>query len=395
MDAATHDAADTSARTPAPAARRGSEATPWPTDGMTREELRRYGAELIRSTLPFAVEDRRRSWRHFWISLAVLIGFAIAAALPLWWPVRAAFSVMLGLSLVRMFVLFHDYMHGAILRGSRFADVFFKGFSLMVLAPPTLWRQSHDYHHGHSGQFNGTESGRWPLLSTHTDIGAFPLMSTDEYDRASTWKRFRYRVARNPLMIALAWPAIFMFSICLVSFVTQPRHRLWSAAALGLNAAMATVLAVFKPDALIFSLLIPSVSASALGAYLFYCQHNYPGARYLPPPDWDYAATAVHSSSFMRTGPVLQWFTANIGFHHVHHANAAIPFYRLPEAMAAIPALQQPYVTSLYPREIARCLSLKLWDPARGRLITFREYRDARRHRDPGVQPGQPGVSAV
>ena len=364
------------AATAATTATRAAGVVPWPTDGMSSEELRRYGRDLIRQTMPFTVEDRRRSWRHFWASLAVLAVTAIAAALPVWWPLRTFFSLLLGLSLVRTFVLYHDYMHGAILSGSRFADVFFKGFSLLVLAPPTLWKQSHDYHHGHSGQYVGAEHGRLPLLSTHTDIGAFPLMSTDEYARASPWKRLRYRLARNPLMIALAWPAIFMFSICLVSFITQPRHRGWSALALAVNVAMATAMALFKPDALIFSLLIPSLFASALGAYLFYCQHNFPGARYLQPAEWDYAATAVHSSSFLRTGPVLAWFTANIGYHHVHHANPGIPFYRLPEAMQAITALHDPSVTRLHPREIARCLSLKLWDAELGRMVSFREYRD-------------------
>ena len=360
-------------------AKRATYATPWPTDGMSAEELRRYGKDLIRQTLPFTVEDRSRSWRHFWASLAVLAITAVAAALPLWWPLRTICSLLLGLALVRTFVLYHDYMHGAILSGSRFADVFFKSFSLMVLAPPTLWKQSHDYHHGHSGQYVGAERGRLPLLSTHTDIGAFPLMSVAEYTRASVWKRLRYRVARNPLMIALAWPAIFMFSICLVSFVTQPRHRGWSALALAINLLMATAMALFKPDALIFSLLIPSLFGSALGAYMFYCQHNFPGARDLQPAEWDYVATAVHSSSFMRTGPVMAWFTANIGYHHVHHANSGIPFYRWPEAMQAIAALRDPHATSLHPREIARCLSLKLWDAERGRMVSMREYREDRR----------------
>lgn len=375
-------------------ATRAASGASWPTDGMSREELRRYGKDLIRQTMPFTVEDRRRSWRHFWASVAVLAATAIAAALPLWWPVRTFFSLLLGLSLVRTFVLYHDYMHGAILNGSRFADVFFKGFSLLVLAPPTLWKQSHDHHHGHSGQYVGAEHGRLPLLSTHTDIGAFPLISTEEYARASLWKRLRYRVARNPLMIALAWPAIFMFSICLVSFITQPRHRAWSALALAVNALMATAMALFKPDALIFSLLIPSLSGSALGAYMFYCQHNFPGARYLQSSEWDYTATAVHSSSFMRTGPVLAWFTANIGYHHVHHANPGIPFYRLPEAMQAIDALQNPRVTTLYPREMLRCLSLKLWDAERGRMVSFREYRADRRARS-GDADGERGQASA
>jgi omega-6 fatty acid desaturase (delta-12 desaturase) len=70
--------------------------------------------------------------------------------------------------------------------------------------------------------------------------------------------------------------------------------------------------------------------------------------------------------------PVLQWFTGNIGFHHVHHLNAKIPFYRLPEAMRSIPELQAITPLRLTPADIYRCLRLKLWDPARNRMVSFR-----------------------
>src|SRR5690606_16317075 len=154
--------------------------------------------------------------------------------------------------------------------------------------------------------------------------------STEEYARADRWKRLRYRIARHPLMVLLGSQTIFVFSICLVSLITQPRHRWWSLLALGMNLALVVTLHIHAPDVLIFAVLIPIVVGSALGVYMFYCQHNFPGARYLSAEEWDYAATAVHSSSYMRTGPIMAWFTANIGYHHVHHANSGIPFYRLP-----------------------------------------------------------------
>jgi omega-6 fatty acid desaturase (delta-12 desaturase) len=71
--------------------------------------------------------------------------------------------------------------------------------------------------------------------------------------------------------------------------------------------------------------------------------------------------------------PILHWLTGNIGYHHVHHLNHQIPFYRLPEAMAAIPELQAPGRTSWSPAAIWACLRLKLWDPERNRLVSWRE----------------------
>jgi omega-6 fatty acid desaturase (delta-12 desaturase) len=111
--------------------------------------------------------------------------------------------------------------------------------------------------------------------------------------------------------------------------------------------------------------------ATALGSYLFYAQHNFPGARFQEKGDPAYAAAALVGSSYTPMNYVLRWFTGNIGYHHVHHLNARIPFYRLPEAMAHVEELQSPGVTTLSPLGVYRCLRLKLWDSDRQRLVDF------------------------
>ena len=93
----------------------------------------------------------------------------------------------------------------------------------------------------------------------------------------------------------------------------------------------------------------------------------------LKPEEWTYYRGATESSSHMRLGLLMHWFTGNIGYHHVHHLNPLIPFYRLPEAMAAIPELEQPRMTSLRPRDILACLRLNLWDPEKRRLVSYGE----------------------
>ncbi len=111
------------------------------------------------------------------------------------------------------------------------------------------------------------------------------------------------------------------------------------------------------------------------GAYLFYAQHNFPGVHFDSNVDWNYATAAVESSSYMVMNPFLRWVTANIGYHHVHHLNSRIPFYRLPEVMDKIPALQHPTKTSLKISDIIACLKLKLWDPDLKRMITMKELK--------------------
>ena len=124
-------------------------------------------------------------------------------------------------------------------------------------------------------------------------------------------------------------------------------------------------------DHLLLGLVIPMGIASAIGAYLFYAQHNFPEARLLPRSEWTHVEAALQSSSFMRMSPLMHWLTGNIGYHHIHHLNARIPFYRLPEAMNAIEELQSPGTTSLHPRDIWACLRLKLWSDSSHRMVSF------------------------
>jgi omega-6 fatty acid desaturase (delta-12 desaturase) len=111
------------------------------------------------------------------------------------------------------------------------------------------------------------------------------------------------------------------------------------------------------------------VIASALGSYLFFAQHSFKRMHVISPEAWTFYRAALESSSYMRLGKLMQWFTGNIGYHHIHHLNVRIPFYRLPEAMAAIPELQSPITTSLAPRDIVDCFQASLWDENQQRMV--------------------------
>jgi omega-6 fatty acid desaturase (delta-12 desaturase) len=115
-------------------------------------------------------------------------------------------------------------------------------------------------------------------------------------------------------------------------------------------------------------MFLPLAIAMAIGAYLFYAQHNFPDLLVQPRESWDFARAALESSSYMEMGPLMAWFTGNIGYHHVHHLNPLIPFYRLPEAMAALPELQNAKKTSLRLSDIRACFAQKLWDPEAGHM---------------------------
>jgi omega-6 fatty acid desaturase (delta-12 desaturase) len=133
---------------------------------------------------------------------------------------------------------------------------------------------------------------------------------------------------------------------------------------------LGTLLLVFLGiEALLLTMLVPFFIAMAIGSYLFYAQHNFPDVSFSDNAGWTYEKAALTSSSYMQMNGVMAWFTANIGYHHVHHLNSRIPFYRLPEVMKALPEMQEVKTTSLHPVDIWRCLRLKVWDVDQQRMV--------------------------
>ena len=322
----------------------------------------RIGPELLKATTPFAVESVSRSWWYVGSTFTLLITALIAAGLAPWWPLRVVFSVLGGLLMVRAFITYHDFMHGAILRNSRLARALFEVYAAFGLTPSKSWKKSHNFHHGHVGQIAGSR------------IGAFPIMTTQMWREASPAERLRYRLERHPLTVLLAYFTIFTFSICLQPLLLEPSKHWDSALSLLVHFGLIALLWIFGSfDTAFYAVILPMSIASALGGYLFFAQHSFKRMLIISPESWTYYRAALASSSYMRLNKVMQWFTGNIGYHHIHHLNVQIPFYRLPETMAAIPELQSPATTSMAPREIMECFRASLWDEAQQRMVSYRE----------------------
>lgn len=317
---------------------------------------------LLAATRPYAREQATRTLFETAQTFLVL-GLCLAlAAAPLPWPLRLLGSVLSGLAIVRGFILYHDARHGAIFRGrslsARLGRALLWAYGVLVLTPPTVWTESHDYHHDHTAKIVGSH------------IGSFPVLTVAMYRRVPPAQQRAYRVARNPLLIAFGYVTVFLWGMCLGPFLRSPKKYWDSLLALVVHGlVLAAVTRLGGLDAALFAVVLPMVITFAVGSYLFYAQHNFPDIVVQGRHEWRYTDAALHASSYLRTGPVLQWFTGNIGYHHVHHLNPGIPFYRLPEAMAGIEALQSPPTTSLHPRNVFACLRLKLWDPDAGRMV--------------------------
>ncbi len=332
----------------------------------------RTGKELFEATRPFAAESCIRSWWCVGSTFVALGGTLVIAALASWWPLRIVASVIGGLLLVRAFILFHDFLHGSLLRKSRLAKALFFLYGMIALTPPRNWQHSHNFHHAHVGKPITSENTEYSYLTS--DVGSFPLVTTEKWQRASAFQKIHYRVTRHFLTIVFAYATVFFASLCLIPLLQSPRKNWESVVSLLTHAGFIVGLWVFAGWSVVFfSFLLPFAIAGMTGAYLFFAQHNFEGMRVLPIAEWDHYRGSLESSSYLKLGPIMSWFTGNIGYHHVHHLNSLIPFYRLPEAMAAIPELQQPLVTTLRPRDVFACLRLHLWDSQKQQLVSYKQ----------------------
>jgi len=322
------------------------------------------GRELILATKPYAREIRRKSWWYMLTTLAALICSATVIHLLPWLPAKAVFSVLTGLLMVRMFAIYHDHQHHAILHRSATANIIMVAYGMLVLVPTSIWKRSHDYHHNHNSK----------LFSA--SIGSYPIATVSKYLSMTPGERRFYLFTRHPLTILCGYLFMFIFGMCLSSFLSSPRKHFDSLVALVVHFTLsAAVVVTLGWQAWLFGMLVPFFIASAIGAYLFYAQHNFPGVTFRCNAEWKYEVSAMESSSYMVMSPFMRWMTANIGYHHIHHLNSRIPFYRLPEAMQGIRELQQVKTTSLSIRDIIACFRLKVWDPESNRMTGVRGLR--------------------
>jgi acyl-lipid omega-6 desaturase (Delta-12 desaturase) len=324
----------------------------------------RSGSELVLATREFAHDSTARSWWCI-LSTTFLLVLAMAGTLidfPL--LVRVVCSVFTALLLLRLFVIYHDQQHHAILPRSRVAELFMRIFGIYVLSASSIWRSSHNHHHNHNSKLRGSH------------IGSFPIMTSEQFLKSSPGTRFRYLFVRHPLTILFGYIFMFLYGMCLNPFLNHPRKHFDCLVAFICHVAIGAALVLFFGwPTLLLAQTIPHFIAYAIGTYLFYAQHNFPDVSFKDKVGWTYEKAALESSSYMKTNWLMNWFTANIGFHHVHHLNSHIPFYRLPEAIRRIPELQNPKTTSLSPVDVFRCLRLKVWDVGTQRMISLRELR--------------------
>jgi omega-6 fatty acid desaturase (delta-12 desaturase) len=329
-----------------------------------------------RDTLaPYAKPDARRGLVDIatsaipYLVLTALM-YALLDVSPL---LVVALAVPTAGFLMRTFVVFHDCAHGSFLPWRRVNTWLGVTCGVLVYTPFHAWRHEHAVHHATAGDLD------------RRGTGDLDTLTVAEYMRLRGPQRVAYRVARNPLVMLGFGPlwALILQPRLVPSWARERFGRKIIATNLAILALLGGLCALAGWRAVLLVQFTPAMLAGAGGIWMFYVQHQFDGVYWERKEHWTYAASALQGSSHLRLPKVLQFFTGNIGLHHVHHLSARIPNYNLQRAHDENPVFHDTRQLSLWDAVLA--LRLKLYDERSGRLVSFAEARSR-----PEPQPSRP-----
>ncbi len=324
----------------------GAEISPANVTRFQSASLGRARWQVINSFTPYVL---------LWVAMVHTLAISYWLMLPL--------AILAAGFLARIFIIFHDCGHASFFKSKKANNVVGAVAGLVNLTPFRHWRWQHALHHGTAGDLDRRGSGDiWTL-------------TVQEYLQSTRWRRFAYRLARNPIVLFVIAPLyIFVVHHRFAESAAPARERRsvrrtnW--ALLGVTLVMSAVIGL---KAFIVIQLTVSAIAGAAGLWLFYVQHQFEGAYWARSEDWSYTAAALKGSSFYKLPRILQWFTGNIGFHHIHHLSPRIPNYHLQRCHDA-----DPFFKTIKPVTLLtslRSLTFRLWDEQRNVFVGFRNLR--------------------
>jgi omega-6 fatty acid desaturase (delta-12 desaturase) len=306
--------------------------------------------QLVNTLVPYAT-----LWYLMYLSLSVS-----------WWLIPPL-AVLAGAFLVRVFIIFHDCGHGSFFKSRRANDTVGFITGMLTLTPYYHWRWEHSVHHASAGDLD------------KRGIGDVWTMTVQEYLESSRWKRFAYRLARNPIILFGIGPLyLFLIHQRIPSTQANPREResvQWMNLALLVMAVTLSWIYGLK-EYLFIQVMVMAVGGGA-GVWLFYVQHQFDGVYWERGEEWDYTAAGLQGSSFYKLPKILQWFSGNIGFHHIHHLSSRIPNYNLERCHRAHPIFNEVKPLTLF--SSFKSFSLRLWDENRKKLVGYSHLREIRR----------------
>jgi acyl-lipid omega-6 desaturase (Delta-12 desaturase) len=291
----------------------------------------------------------------------VAIWFLMVYAIQFSWWYVLPLSILAAGFTVRLFIIFHDCGHGAFFKSKAWNDTVGIFFGILTFTPYYRWHHAHLIHHRTAGNLD------------KRGVGDVWTLTVEEFNKLPKGRKLFYRIYRNPfIMFGLGAVLIFLITNRFTRKDFSRRERISVYVTnLGIVAVAAgiSLLIGFKSYLLI---QIPVIYfASASGVLLFYLQHQFPDVHWYRDEEWDYSTVAITGASYLKLPKILQWFSGNIGFHHIHHLSSKIPNYKLEKCHTENDLFVQ--VEPVTFKKSLKSLNLRLWDEVNQRLVTFKQ----------------------
>ena len=311
------------------------------------------------------------TWRSLWQVANSLVPFIIGwylmyRSLEIGFWLTLILAVPTGGFMVRLFIIFHDCCHGSFLKTMKANDRLGLIIGVFVLTPFYQWKHSHAIHHATAGDLD------------RRGIGDVYTMTVEEYLASPWYKKIGYRIMRSPLILFTVG-SFFVFTVT---------HRFWEknagkrerSSVIWTNIALAAVIAWLVIEVgwaafLLVEVPILLITCGA-GVWLFYVQHNFDPTYWERHAEWEFFNAGMDGSSFYKLPRLLQWFTGNIGYHHIHHLSPKIPNYKLEECHKENPEFQ---IEPLTLKDSLKSLFFRLWDEKQKMLVGWDALKRYRR----------------
>ncbi len=315
---------------------------------------------------PYAQASHGRSIFQVTTTVALLL----VAFVALYWSRDVSYWLTLALSLptagllTRIFIIMHDCGHGSFFSSRRANDIVGVITGFLTFMPYTKWRKEHALHHASSGDLD------------RRGVGDIYTLTTREYFAKGWLGRFTYRLTRMPWFLLTIGPIYFFIHQRIPSFRKDAaRDEFVSVLLTNISVAgLIAILVLLLGTKTLLTTYLPAYYISLIGGiWLFFAQHQFEDAYWAEHEEWDYADAAIRGSSYLKLPRLMQWFTGNIGLHHVHHLAPKVPNYRLEAAHESHPMFQLAPVLKM--TDAVKVLRLALYDEDQRKLVTFGEAR--------------------
>ncbi|MGE3691269.1 MAG: fatty acid desaturase [Novosphingobium sp.] len=319
-------------------------------------QFKGYGADMKRSLFQLATTGA--------MFVAMLVAIGVVGRYYYWLALLMAIPTA-GL-LVRLFIIQHDCGHGSFFRSRAANDFLGRIISVLTLTPYAEWKKGHAAHHASNGDL---DRRGW---------GDVEMLTVREYQALTPMKQLGYRLYRNPLIMVLIGAPLNFIVLQRLPIGRTLKDRDALRSVLSLNAVLLVVfglpMVIFGAGPVLSTYLPVMIMASWAGNWLFYVQHQFEDAYWEQHDDWNFQAAALKGSSYFDLPPILQWFSGNIGLHHVHHLCSRIPNYRLQAFLDSAPELRSS-ARRITLFESLKCWRLSVWDEQSRRLVRFSDLK--------------------